>query len=47
MSLQEPSALRSLEIKKHQKNLKTSKNDSLVPSLPAKIKILLIVAKIS
>ena len=41
------SALRSLEIKKHQKNLKTSKNDSLVPSLPAKIKILLIVAKIS
>ena len=37
--------LRSLEIPNYQKNLKTSKNDSVVPSLPAKIKIWLMLAK--
>ena len=35
----------SEEIRKNQKSLKTSQNDSLVPSLPAKMKILLILAK--
>ena len=37
--------LESQEIRKYQENLKNSQNNSLVPSLPAKMKILLILAK--
>ena len=42
-----PNDLRLKEIRKYQESLKNSYNDSLVPSLPAKMKILLILAKIS
>ena len=42
-----PNDLRRKEIRKYQESLKNSYNDSLVPSLPAKMKILLILAKIS
>ena len=37
--------LRSYEIRKYQENLKISQNYTLVPSIPAKIKILLNLAK--
>ena len=37
--------LGSQKIRKYQESLKLSWNDSLVPSVPAKMKILLIVAK--
>ena len=37
--------LRSYKIRKGQENLNTSKNYNLVPSLPPKLKILLILAK--
>ena len=37
--------LGSQEIRKYQENLKNSQNNSPVPSLPAKMKILLILAK--
>ena len=33
------------KIRKYQENLKTSKNDVIVPSLPTKMKIVLILAK--
>ena len=39
--------LRSYEIRKYQESVLTLQNDSLVPSLPAKMKILLILAKTS
>ena len=42
-----PNDLRRKEIRKYEESLKNSYNDSLVPSLPAKMKILLILAKIS
>ena len=42
-----PNDLRSWEIRKYQGNLRTSENNSLVASLPAKMEILLILAKIS
>ena len=38
--------LGSQEIRTYQESLKTSQNNSLVPSLPAKMQILLILAKI-
>ena len=38
--------LRILEFRKYQESLKISQNDSLVPGLPAKIKVLLILAKL-
>ena len=40
-----PKDLESWEIRKYHESLKPSQNDSLVPSLPAKMKILLIPAK--
>ena len=40
-----PHEVRLTKLRKNQESLKTSQNTSLVPSLPVKMKILLILAK--